>query len=262
MLGETSVSMPRLSAPIVLVHGLFGYDHLRLGSWTVISYFVDIPEALQAAGNRVLIPRLRPTAGIADRAAELKAFLDREAPGDAVHVIAHSMGGLDSRYMISKLGMAERVLSLTTLGTPHRGSPFADWGCRRIEFLVGPVLDSLGISRQAFYDLTTASCQTFNAEVPNAASVRYFSVAGRFTADWTTPAWQLPWRVVHEKEGANDGLVSVASATWGEHCEVWDGHHASLVNRALPLSPLKTRWPDRIPQYEQLVQRLAEVDVG
>src|SRR5262249_5187529 len=39
----------------------------------------------------------------------------------AVHVFAHSMGGLDARYMISRLGMAKRVLSLTTIATPHRG---------------------------------------------------------------------------------------------------------------------------------------------
>jgi triacylglycerol lipase len=252
--------MPRLNAPIVLVHGLFGYDRFQVGSWTVLSYFVDIPEALAASGNRVLIPRLSRTAGIAARAAELKKYLDREAPGEAVHIIAHSMGGLDSRYMISKLDMAGRVLSLTTLGTPHRGSPFADWGCRRFEFLVGTVLDTLGMSRQAFYDLRTTNCRRFNDEVTNAPGVRYYSVAGQFTADWTTPEWQLPWRVVHEKEGANDGLVSVASATWGEHCEVWDGHHASLVNRALTLSPMKARWPDRLPQYERLVQRLTASD--
>jgi len=39
------------------------------------------------------------------------------------------MGGLDSRHAISlRLGLAERVLTLTTLGTPHRGTAFADWG--------------------------------------------------------------------------------------------------------------------------------------
>ena len=253
------MAMPKLSAPIVLVHGLLGYDRVQFGSWTVISYFAAIPEALQASGNRVLIPRLSRTAGIATRAAELKAFLDREAPGEAVHVIAHSMGGLDTRYMISKLDMADRVLSLTTLGTPHHGSPFADWGCRHFEFLVGPMLDTLGMSRQAFYDLTTTSCQAFNAEVPDVPGVRYYSVAGQFTADWTRPEMQLSWRIVQEKEGANDGLVSVASATWGEACDVWDGDHASLVNRSLTLSPLKTRWPDRIPQFEQLVQRLVGI---
>jgi triacylglycerol lipase len=252
------MSMPRLAAPIVLVHGLMGYVHLRVASWTVLTYFTNIPEALTAAGNRVLLPRLSPTEGIPCRAAELKAFLDREAPGEAVHLLAHSMGGLDSRYMISRLGMAGRVLSLTTLGTPHRGSAFADWGIRRVERLVRPVFDVLGISPQAFHDLTRASCAGFNDEVPAAPGVRYFSVAGRFTPDWLTPEWQLPYRIIEQLEGPNDGLVSVASATYGEDCQVWEGDHASLVNRTLPISLARGRCPDRVPHYAALLQRLAD----
>src|SRR6202007_2712719 len=110
------------------------------GPWTLANYFPRIPALLRAAGNRVLIPSLSPTRSVAERAAQLKEFLDREAPGDAYHLFAHSMGGLDSRYMISQLGMAERVLSLITLGTPHRGTAFADWGIRRLERIVQPLL--------------------------------------------------------------------------------------------------------------------------
>ena len=40
------------------------------------------------------------------------------------------MAGLDARYMISKLGMADKVATLVTIGTPHRGSYFADWGVK------------------------------------------------------------------------------------------------------------------------------------
>ena len=53
------------------------------------------------------------------------------------------MGGLDSRYMISKLDMADRVLSLTTLGTPHRGTAFADWAVGKVEKVVRPALEFL-----------------------------------------------------------------------------------------------------------------------
>ena len=52
--------------------------------------------------------------------------------------------------MISRLGMAPRVLSLTTLGTPHRGSAFADWGVRRFARLVCPVFEFFGVLYQAF----------------------------------------------------------------------------------------------------------------
>src|SRR5436309_1516430 len=94
------IIVPRLRAPIVLVHGLFGFDRLQMGPWVVANYFPGIPEALRAAGNRVLVARVSPTEGIASRAAQLKDFLDRESPHEPVHLFGHSMGGLDSRYLI------------------------------------------------------------------------------------------------------------------------------------------------------------------
>jgi triacylglycerol lipase len=44
-----------------------------------------------------------------------------------VHIIGHSMGGLDARQMIVHEGMADKVATLTTIGTPHWGSPVAEW---------------------------------------------------------------------------------------------------------------------------------------
>src|SRR4051812_30113031 len=100
--------VPKLRAPIVLVPGLLGFDHFKVGGWTLASYFPGIPEFLSAFGNRVLIARPSPTCGVAQRAAELKAFLDQNLPDEAVHLVAHSMGGLDARFMISCLAMAAR----------------------------------------------------------------------------------------------------------------------------------------------------------
>jgi triacylglycerol lipase len=73
------MNIPKLRAPIVLVHGLFGYDRIRVGGMTVVSYFPGIPELLQTAGNRVWVPFLSPCAGVAQRAGQLKAYLDAVA---------------------------------------------------------------------------------------------------------------------------------------------------------------------------------------
>src|SRR5438874_2494875 len=63
-------------------------------------------------------------------------------PRVKVNLVAPSMGGLDCRDMISSLGMADKVASLTTVGTPHHGSPVAD-----ITFglMPGPVFDMLNL---------------------------------------------------------------------------------------------------------------------
>src|SRR5436190_8436202 len=168
------MELPRLRAPLVLVHGLFGFGRLRLGSRVLIDYFNGLPRALEAAGNRVFVVQLAPTEGIAYRAAQLRAFINRRSPDQPVHILAHSMGGLDARFMIAHLGMADRVLTLTTLGTPHRGSPVADRARQHLAWLVDPIFDLLGVPRQGFADLTLPSCRRFNEQTLDAPQVRYF----------------------------------------------------------------------------------------
>jgi triacylglycerol lipase len=245
-------------APIVMVHGLLGFDRLRFAGLTLASYFADIPEALARAGNQVHVAQVSPTRGIAQRARDLQRFIDRTVPGGPIHIIAHSMGGLDARYMISRLGMEGRVLSLTTVGTPHRGTTFADWSMARFSRVLKPLLSRLDIPDQAFYDLTTQACKEFNASVPDAPGVRYFSVAGRLQPCRLNPVWQVSQNVVSGAEGPNDGLVSIVSARYGERCQLWEGDHLSLVN-PIPLLGTGQGCPqDRKQQYEDLVRHLAE----
>ena len=231
--------VPRLRQPIVFLHGLFGYSRIRLGGLTFSSYFANIPTLLEKAGNRVYVSQVHPIGSVAERAGQVKSFLDTVSPREPVHLFAHSMGGLDARFMISRLGMADRVLTLTSIGTPHRGTTFADWGVRRFERLLGSALALFGLSFQAFRDLTTANCRRFNEEIVDAPQVRYFSVAGQHVSGWHSPEWQLPHRVVALAEGPNDGIVSVASATYGEHHETWEGDHLSLINWLNPFSTLR-----------------------
>ena len=240
------------------MHGLFGFDKISLGNWTLVSYFPGISQLLAAAGNRVLIPRLTPTGGVKERATQLKEFLDWEVPQEPVHLFAHSLGGLDSRYMISRLGMERRVLTLTTLGTPHRGSSFADWCISRLRRLLNPIFTWLRIPTQGFYDVTPSSCERFNAEVPDVPGVRYFSVAGRHEGSFLTPEWFLPHGIVLRAEGPNDGVVSIASAGYGECQDVWEGDHLSLVNWPNPFARHRGLWRDPAPRYGPLVRRLAD----
>jgi triacylglycerol lipase len=252
--------IPRLRSPIVLVHGLLGFGQVEVAGRTLLEYFPGIAAALRDAGNRVLVPGLSMTAGVDERARQLKAYILAHAPHDPVHILAHSMGGLDSRYLISRLGMADRVLTLTTLGTPHRGSAFADWGVSRLARIVRPLLDYIDMPTQAFYDLTTARCKQFNDEVPDAPGVRYFSVGAEHHGKFTNPEWLLPYHVVLRAEGPNDGVVSLASARYGpDEMDVWEGDHLSLVNWPHPFAPNRGLYRDPTPQYAKLLGRLADL---
>src|SRR5262245_11700097 len=90
-------TVPKLEAPIVLVHGLCGFDRRYAFRRPVVDYFPGVRQRLEASGNRVYAPRVRATAGVVERAADLKRFLDHELP-EPVHIVGHSMGGLDARY--------------------------------------------------------------------------------------------------------------------------------------------------------------------
>jgi triacylglycerol lipase len=239
--------------PIVLVHGLLGFDRVRVGPLTLLRYFPGIEDTLVAAGHPVGVPNLSKTRGVAHRANELRRFIQERFPTERVHIVAHSMGGLDARYMISRLGMEDRVISLTTIGTPHRGSTFADWGIRRLSRSVKPFLRFWGIPTDAFDDLTTAACSRFNERTPDAPNVCYYSVAGACPQEWVPWPWR-PALVISPEAGPNDGVVSVTSAKWGKEFEVWDGDHMNLVNRP---NPRATGWGHHRPSdYLRLINRM------
>ena len=77
-----------------------------------------------------IFPDVPPLATSAERARVLADAIQRKFPEGAVHIIAHSMGGLDGRTLIGHdlhgLSTPGRIASLTTLATPHGGSPVAD----------------------------------------------------------------------------------------------------------------------------------------
>jgi triacylglycerol lipase len=247
----------RLRAPIVLVHGLLGFARVHLGPWELAHYFPGIEEWLQSAGNRVAEARLSLTRGVADRAHELRRFIRAAFPNEPVHILAHSMGGLDARYMISRLDMADRVLTLTTFGTPHHGCTFADWGLQKFNWMIRPFFRLFGMCDRAFADLTTDSCRRFNEEVLDAPGVRYFSVAGRCDSSLVRPPYWLPHRIVSEREGPNDSIVSLTTATYGEAFEVWESDHLSLVNWPNRKARARGLWRDRLADYGRVVERLA-----
>lgn len=248
---------PLLRHPLVLVHGLFGFDSFKVIGWEAMSYFRGIGESLKSKGLRVVAPRLSPTAGVAQRAQQLVDFIRTTLPQDQVHLIAHSMGGLDARYAISCLGLDQQVLSLTTIGTPHRGTTAADIGVSRLESYVKPWLKYLNIPHDAFYDLMTERCTALNEKAVDAPAVKYYAVAGRNHGPWLSPEWWVPAGIVAFREGMNDGIVSIGSASHHYPHEIWEGDHLSLVNWPNPRAIAQGVWRARQEQYYKLVERLA-----
>ena len=209
--------------PIVLVHGV---DPVSLFTSQEV-HFIGIPTALQNEGASVIRPMRAGMNSIDLRARQLKDAILAAYPDPSVKVnlIAHSMGGLDARYMITHLAMADRVASLTTISTPHRGTPISDVA---LGILPGPsqqVLDTMlnVIGWDLDFAINTSEDyiqNTFNPSTPNHPGVFYQSWAGRCDPIGATGARVravlIPtWTVIAADEGANDGIIPVSSSQWG-----------------------------------------------
>ncbi|KGO53855.1 Arrestin-like, N-terminal [Penicillium expansum] len=208
--------------PVVLAHGLLGFDELRLAGPYLpgVQYWRGIKEALTARGIEVITATVPPSSSIEARAEQLARNIEAGAQGKDVNIIAHSMGGLDSRYMISHIRPEKfKVVSLTTIASPHRGSSVADYvfdqiGADRLPQIYY-ALNRLKVETGAFSQLTRKyMTETFNPNTPDMDDVRYFSYGAAVEPSiWS--AFRLSHRVLAEIEGPNDGLVSVSSSRWG-----------------------------------------------
>ncbi|KAI9835248.1 MAG: hypothetical protein M1838_005332, partial [Thelocarpon superellum] len=214
--------------PIVLAHGLLGFDELHLAGSRLpgVHYWRGITEALSTNGIEVITASVPPSASIEERAARLGRHIAKKAAGKNVNIVA----GLDSRYMISQLQPQNvKVRSLTTIATPHRGSAFADYVLGRIgtERLpkVYKALEYLGMETGAFNQLTRQYMKDdFNPRTPDVADVRYFSY-GATVEPSLLSVFRQSHRIIEGEEGPNDGLVSVASSKWGGD----EGYKGTLV---------------------------------
>ncbi|WP_435005717.1 alpha/beta fold hydrolase [Tundrisphaera lichenicola] len=251
---------PRLSAPIVLAHGLFGFRRIGLGPLTLAWYFRGIPGILRESGNRVLVTRVHPTAGVARRSSKLGEQILEAFPDEPVHLIGHSMGGLDARALLADPSWRGRILSLTTIATPHLGSSIADFAKLRVGRIYS-LLERMGIDHRGFLDVTPAAAAEFSRRNPTPDWLPTFSVAG------DPPSNEVCWplRRLHfalsELEGPNDGLVSVRSAnSFGEPLPSWPVDHLRQMNWLSPEIPTEP-CPRVARLYADVVGNLARLGV-
>ena len=180
--------------PIVLVHGFMASRTSGGGG------MLKIVDVLLADGHDPFYSETPPFSTTEERALAVEKYivgLLKATGATKVNLIAHSMGGLDSRYLISKNGLnrSDIVASLTTLGTPHRGTRLADVADGVLPEGIGWsfVLDSLielyGESfskkadkntnfRGALSSLSEKNAPEFNATHRNVDGVIYQSYAG------------------------------------------------------------------------------------
>jgi triacylglycerol lipase len=239
----------RTHYPVVLMHGFGSLASLRRHG-----HLHD--EAMHLRGHGVIAyaPNVTPYNTVTVRSVMwkkcLQAVLD-ETGADRLNLIAQSMGGLDARYLISHLGMAKHVASLITVSTPHHGSSIAEFVMEQpqvIQEWTAAIANWLGTNTlpDSESDFATAVAELtpdflarqFNPTTPDDPTVRYWSYAGasgKGTDMMMNPFLRVLNGILYEREGLNDGFVSIDSARWGTYLGQIDADHAEQVGiRIIP----------------------------
>lgn len=113
---------PFTQYPVVLVHGLFGFEKV-----SGYSYFYKIDTALRALGVIVYVPIVSAAHTTEQRGEQLIETLQALAKSDCIekfNLIGHSQGALTARYMAAK--HPELVASVTSVNGVNHGSEVAD----------------------------------------------------------------------------------------------------------------------------------------
>ena len=214
--------------PIVLIHGA-GFRDLK---WPV--YWGRIPGALERRGARIYYGLQDCWASTETNAREIVRRIDEileETGAEKVNLIAHSKGGLEARMAASSLGAGDRIASVTTIATPHHGSKTIDklFPAQKVLFSVAAfAVDNwirvVGDKKPDFLAVcegfTTEHMRAFNRENPDVPGVFYQSFGCVMAHPFSDINLSTANFVLNRIEGENDGLVSLASARWGEHFTV------------------------------------------
>ena len=233
-----------------MVHGF------AVSAGTPEANFGPVVDALRDAGFSAFANDAPAYDSIAVRGASLLRTVEQvvaQTGAPAVNLIAHSMGGLDARYVASPggLGRGDLIASLSTVSTPHRGTQLADAVNALMPYGLSPLLSAFSSAlndlnlgdpdvQAALANLSESYMVTFNAQTPDNPAVYYQSWAGVATATGA-PNPNIPSAcqdlfylpevtkqldpllvplsavVGHGlSDWPNDGIVAVESSTWDD----------------------------------------------
>lgn len=252
---------------IVLVHGILGvgselFPDLDLPFKPVFDYFNGVAAHLKKRGLEVMAPTVSPLESIEDRGKQLAQDL-QNLPEGRIDIIAHSMGGLDARFVLhSYPDIAKRITSLTTIGTPHHGSAVADMvhSSADVLYKLAPALLLKQVG--ALADLTTKKAEEFNARTPDAKGVRYMNIAGVVPSDSQHLLLELA-ASIGKLSAPNDGVVLETSARFKghEYLGTWPVDHFGEIGwanwrRGLELDASAFYPDNHLQRYDELIAKI------
>lgn len=218
--------------PIVLVHGLSGFDTLLF-----VDYFFGVENALASVGaDEVFTAQVTAFESNEVRGEQLLSYVQdvlAVTGASKVNLIGHSQGGPTSRYVAAV--RPDLVASVTSIGSPHYGSDVADLITNSpLSPAVSGIADALGgliaalsgdpgqsqNAMAALASLDSAGSAVFNAAYPQ--GLRNGSCR---TTPWVNVGrWWFPKWVKDYSVNDGDHVVN------GVRYYSWGGTYNALTN--------------------------------
>ena len=252
--------------PIILVPGYLGTDHMNV-VFTEMDYWYGIVDALKKVGftqvtaakldaagyssdgplgdSTLRYSRIKPVPnGYRGRGHQLVEIIEEvlnKTGAPKVNLIAHSQGALTARWVISNMGMADKVNALISLAGPHHGVPLTELAAgtqglplwlidpveRIMDLFFGGLCESENSDAHGSHVemWPTYMAEYFNPATSDMPGVKYVSVANKLNdlpGTKLSPYLLSPFWATHtlyamkqfgiDSPGPDDGLVPVASS--------------------------------------------------
>jgi len=247
--------------PILLVHGIAVRDGL-------FRIWGKIPKTLRANGATVFVGKHDALGTFEHNAHQLKNRIEKiltETSAEKVNIIAHSKGGLDSRRLINLEGMADKVASLTTIGSPHHGLHYVDRLLKIPGCLFGPFTlvanifyKIIGDKKPTFWrtvrGFTPQNIAKFNEENPDSSAVYYQSYALRLIK-----GQRFRRKFISRHDGDNDGMVGTETAKWSGYKGILGEDVAKGVGHTVAIGWKRVKGFDAPNTFIGIVQELKEM---
>ncbi|KAG5353918.1 hypothetical protein C0989_000161 [Termitomyces sp. Mn162] len=228
-------------AKLHLIQGLYGFDSrgplkfpsMRMHYWSnVLNILRDTLKA------EVIVTSVPGTGSIASRAEILDRQLQHKARGRGINFLAHSMGGLDCRHLITHI-KPEEYIGIGKL-PKNEQDPVKMTGRSESVMKTKDALFSLSLSglpssftslmlsivdSPAYANLTTKYLnEVFNPRTPDDPTVKYFSVTSRVDS---VNIWHPFWFTKLVLDGAEEKYRNKLRMLWDQESSpvgtpVWD----------------------------------------
>lgn len=205
----------RVKDPILFIPGVIA--PYKMGRW---DYFNNIDHIMESA---YYIAPLDNWGTLEKRSSELLNYIN-QIQSEKFHVISHSKGGLDLEYLLEKKPeLNNKILSHTSLSVPYQGSiiAFIFW-ILFFPFSFIPRMKTICMTlKELFPHDNNYQIKSHYPEYCIHAYLGVFSLT--YPLFWLTNLFLLL------SEGANDGFVSIKSATKGEVLATYKSDHVGMI---------------------------------